>query len=1232
MADKELSRLSPEQVQKLAKAISDAKDLTYQQEEIINKVLAGEEKISEARISNLTKYFDMYSEKLDAIARKHSSLNDEFLILDKKLTENYGKLSSDIEELARRLTDLPNRDEEVPVTQSSGTTKSGGSGSSGLLSGILQEVRGIHQYITNNGVNPQTSSAPKDISSREAVINSISQPQPGQPAEVITSVSQTLEDDVRDRLLQTLDSIENYQTVSTDDRGKLGEARSSENILARLQAFETTEAQTEAILKRQENAVISIERLKDERLADRSQQAKDYARKEVQLEETLTELTMARLQERADREAQQRNLQIKHAQAMANAELTAQELRNQTNAEIVVASDADGAKALGNWRARTVNAEEDLKSQQEVAAQIVKYRQQLEDEARLRNKGKLTAEKAAEIEEQVAKEHEERLKSLAELTQKRFETEARVRELAKLSTEDPALAAERDARIAREIAELELQYRLNNNNVLDKDARDNIRAQVEDRYAYESDAIDKLAEEYTEKIKVDHLREAAPKAAAALESAKAKFIAEEEYKLRRQKHRLLTEDERKQIKDAANEKFKLSEENEKKLRKIQDREDKKAKRADIAATDQTIASATRFDGLSKEDNLASRIDSLVSIVGSVNKGDEGKAALAVAVKAISSMAAQLENKIDQIASYKGDIDTRLQGSNNKKASGSYWDQLSRDMMSVGAITPFFKQEDFANNIKSLVDTGIAFDLKQRAFLMTIQEKIANTFDVADSTLLRLVRLQQEDSTAGRLGMESMLNSFLNNMYENTEYLKTVAAGVRSSLEEMEALMSGAEATEVEYQVQKWMGSLYSVGMSQDAVQSIASTLGQLAAGQIDALTNGGGTGNLMVMAANKAGLAISDILTEGLDATETNNLLQATVNYLAELAESSKDSRVIQQQLASVYGVKASDLRAATNLATNDTVSNIYSQYSTYDNMLNQLNQMTGTMYQRTSLGEMMSNVWGNGQYTLAGSMANNPVSYLLYKAAGLLESTTGGIALPAISVAGFGVDLETTVADLMRVGSMAGGILGSIGPIVSGLASSFDGQAMLSTMGIESGSGLTITPRGTGLTANVPEGGGAQTTSGSGYVGNASGGDVKEATLQEAEDSKKQQMIEAKEEAEATQIDFINTNVLKIYELLDDVANGKRSFNVKVAGYGLTSLSGSAALTSAQGGVDGLLSNTPSTSSGSLLGSTITGGNTTTGGWDNTSAGTSVGSFGYSGDSSGFGSQKTIDFGNWTI
>ena len=198
-------------------------------------------------------------------------------------------------------------------------------------------------------------------------------------------------------------------------------------------------------------------------------------------------------------------------------------------------------------------------------------------------------------------------------------------------------------------------------------------------------------------------------------------------------------------------------------------------------------------GVSTEDKINAFKD-LTQTDGEFDK----KKTIGNVIGILSDLAKNLENQIDSIASKKGAVDTILQGSSNKQywATGSYWDQITRDIMSVGAITPFFKQETFADNIAKLVDTGIAFDLEQRAFLETIKDKIAATFDTTNGTLLRLIRIQQEDSTAGRLGMESVLNTYLNNMYENTEYLKTVADSVRGSLEEMESLMSGAAATEV----------------------------------------------------------------------------------------------------------------------------------------------------------------------------------------------------------------------------------------------------------------------------------------------------------------------------------------------------------------------------------------------------------------------------------------------------
>lgn len=102
----------------------------------------------------------------------------------------------------------------------------------------------------------------------------------------------------------------------------------------------------------------------------------------------------------------------------------------------------------------------------------------------------------------------------------------------------------------------------------------------------------------------------------------------------------------------------------------------------------------------------------------------------------------------------------------------------------------------------MVKQGISYNVEQRAFLATISEKVADTFNATSSSLLRLVRIQQQDSTAARLGMESALTSFLNNMYETTEYMSSIMEGIQSSLEEAEALMNKEQSVQFEYQVQK----------------------------------------------------------------------------------------------------------------------------------------------------------------------------------------------------------------------------------------------------------------------------------------------------------------------------------------------------------------------------------------------------------------------------------------------
>lgn len=128
--------------------------------------------------------------------------------------------------------------------------------------------------------------------------------------------------------------------------------------------------------------------------------------------------------------------------------------------------------------------------------------------------------------------------------------------------------------------------------------------------------------------------------------------------------------------------------------------------------------------------------------------------------------------------------------------------MSKDLIKIAGTSPIVKQADLQAKIADMVGKGIAFNVEQRAVLDVMKDKIATTFEATNSTLTRLVKIQQQDTTAGRLGMESALTSFLNNMYQTSEYMQGIADQVKGNLEDAMALMSGENAVSFEYQVQK----------------------------------------------------------------------------------------------------------------------------------------------------------------------------------------------------------------------------------------------------------------------------------------------------------------------------------------------------------------------------------------------------------------------------------------------
>lgn len=234
----------------------------------------------------------------------------------------------------------------------------------------------------------------------------------------------------------------------------------------------------------------------------------------------------------------------------------------------------------------------------------------------------------------------------------------------------------------------------------------------------------------------------------------------------------------------------------------------------------------------------------------------------------------------------------------------------------------------------------------------------------------------------------------------------------------------------------------------------------------------------------------------------------------------------------------------------------------------------------------------------MASGMANNPVLYSLYKIGNLMDQTGVDFNLPFLNVYGFGVDLNATVSQLMRGGAMAGSLLSGIGQMISGggglnmkasieglgadevLSSGYRGTGdllkALEKTGIKvnreairshgdkimiDNSGLTAALNLAGLNTTVGGGlGGSEqgsTTSESGTstnAGNSNSDDIKNATLGDANSDADAQMAEQKEsEDNSVNIETVYDEVVKIYELLEDVINGAESLSIRMSTDALT-------------------------------------------------------------------------------
>lgn len=409
----------------------------------------------------------------------------------------------------------------------------------------------------------------------------------------------------------------------------------------------------------------------------------------------------------------------------------------------------------------------------------------------------------------------------------------------------------------------------------------------------------------------------------------------------------------------------------------------------------------------------------------------------------TALAGSVDKYLGTYARYMTQINARIQGA----GAGFDYESINKTIKNNIALNPYIKYTDMLDKLSRLVEEGIADNLVQRAFLATISDKIATTFNAAQGSLLEIIRIQQRDSTAARLGMEAELTQLFNHYFSDTSYLSNTFDSVQAYLIDLSSTLDEKTSVEFEYMVQKWLGSLGSVGVSSSTLSSIAQGINYLGTGNVTALSSNQSLQNLLVMAANRANLSYSGMLSGGMNASEANLLLASLIQYVQEIAGSSNN--VVKQQYAQLFGLTMSDMRAFTNIS--DTVINeLYKSGMTYADTLSELNDQMGQIGSRMHLSEMINNVLDNVLAATGIGIANNPAMYGIYKAADMLESITGGIYLPPIPIPFVGdISPKQSVESIIK-NTIIG--IGTIPALFGAIGNIFKGDGVLGSFDLESG------------------------------------------------------------------------------------------------------------------------------------------------------------------------------------
>lgn len=367
---------------------------------------------------------------------------------------------------------------------------------------------------------------------------------------------------------------------------------------------------------------------------------------------------------------------------------------------------------------------------------------------------------------------------------------------------------------------------------------------------------------------------------------------------------------------------------------------------------------------------------------------------------------------------------------NARTTSSYdaYGNMLGDISDTLGASPFIRQTDVIKNLNEIANTGSNYNIEQRAYLATLANDISSTFNVTGDELLRLNRILHTDLTASRLGMEQNLTKAFNNTFNDSSFMNSLRDSVASGIMDASSQMSSAGGTDFEWAVETWLGSLTAAGVDSSLVNLLTQGFNYLGSGNISAMSGNEQLQTLFALAAsNSGGKSYSEMLVDGIDASDVNILMREMVSYLKEISEENK---VVQSEYSRILGINGlANLRALGNIDI-DTISNIATNANT---------NIDSSYYKTSSLLNIVNTVKSNLLTGIASDIGENPARLLTWITSDLLDSLVGGIKLPSLFAMGTGVGLNTSVADLMKVGVLATDVVNvgkSIGTALKALTS----------------------------------------------------------------------------------------------------------------------------------------------------------------------------------------------------